>query len=55
MSQNYIQAPSQSKNMTYHKGKTKRIKHAKRNDVPKFYRKKTLKERIEFLLSWLNV
>ena len=55
MSQNYIQAPTQSEPVTYHKGKAKRIKHAKRNDVPKFYRKKTLKERFEFLLAWLNV
>ena len=55
MSQNYIQAPTQHNPITYHKGKTKRIKRAKRNDVPEFYRKKTLKEKIEFLFAWLNV
>ena len=55
MSQNYIQAPTQSAPVTYRKGKVKRIKRTKRNDVPEFYRKKTLKERFEFLLAWLNV
>ena len=39
---NYIYAPYTTQPLTYHKGKVKRIKHVKRNEVPEFYRKKSL-------------
>ena len=39
MQANYIQVPYTSQPITYHKGKVKRVRHAKRKDVPEFYRK----------------
>lgn len=39
MQTNYIQAAYTPQPITYHKGKVKRIKHAKRKDVPELYRK----------------
>ena len=36
----YAYAPYTAQPLTYHKGKVKRIKRVKRNEVPEFYRKK---------------
>lgn len=35
----YIQAPYEPQPIEYHKGKVKRIKHARKRDVPKAYLK----------------
>ena len=42
MQQNYIYAPYTPQPITIHKEKVKRIKRAKRNEVPKQYRKNRL-------------
>lgn len=42
MNQNYIQAPLEYGAPTYHKGKVRRVKRAKRREVPKEYRKSFL-------------
>ena len=39
MENNYIQAPQTSQHITYIKGKAPRVKHARRREVPKEYRK----------------
>ena len=36
---NYIYAPYETQPITYYKGKVKRIKHVRKNDVPQAYRK----------------
>ena len=36
---NYIYAPYEAQPITYHKGKVKRIKRAKKSEVPQEYRK----------------
>ena len=48
----YTQAPYTAQPITYHKGKVKRIKHTKRNEVPVFYRRKSFIERLESLFGF---
>ena len=43
MSSNYIYAPYKPQPITYHKGKVKRVKRAKTEDIPVAYRKKKWK------------
>jgi hypothetical protein len=50
----YIQAPYIPKAITITKGKVPRVKRAKRNEVPEFYRKKKFAEKIHTHLDKLK-
>jgi hypothetical protein len=53
----YIQAPQPINPITIHKGKVPRVKRAKREEVPEFYRKKrfsSLKRHLAKLSPYLS-